>query len=188
MLQHMFRAAALDSDFYDYAEGNRHLTREVVVVVLIANALAAVGTYIGYDGVVGSEVWDTLRNWFGFGTWARPPSGGFLFVIAASIAVALLGWVVWAALTAWIGAKVFGGTTDFGEMFRVLGFAQSPRVIAIVPLLGPVAGVWVLVASVVAIRQGMDFDTPRAVVTAIGGWLILVLLEFGVSFIGASIF
>ena len=188
MLQHMFRAAALDSDFYDYAEGNAKLNREVFVVVLIANGFAAVGTYIGYDGVVGTEVWDTLRNWFGFGTWARPPSGGFLFVILASVAVAIIGWLVWAALTTWIGSKVFGGTTDFGEMYRVLGYAQSPRLIAVVPLLGPVAGVWVLVASVIAIRQGMDFDTPRAIGTAIGGWLIWIGLEFLVVFIGASIF
>jgi hypothetical protein len=188
MLQHMFRAAALDRDFYDYVEGNSALMREVVVVVLLANSLAAIGTFIGYDGVVGSELWDALRGWLGFGSWARPPRGGIAFVIVASIIVALVGWVVWAAITVWVGTRVFGGTTDFGQMFRVLGYAQSPRVIAIVPLLGPVAGVWVLVASVVAIRQGMDFDTPRAIATAIGGWLLWTLLGLAVNFIGASVF
>jgi hypothetical protein len=41
---------------------------------------------------------------------------------------------------------------------------------------------------VVAIRQGLDFDTRRAIGSAIGGWLLWVLLQFGVSIIGASIF
>ena len=105
----------------------------------------------------------------------------------ANVALALLGWTVWAATTGFIGSRVFGGTTDFGEMLRVLGYAQSPRVIAIVPFLGPVAGVWTLVASVVAIRQGLDFDTPRAIGSAIGGWLVWWVLQFGVSVVGAAI-
>ena len=46
---------------------------------------------------------------------------------------ALIGWVVWAAITLLIGTKVFGGTADMGEMLRTLGFAQS---IGVVQVLG----------------------------------------------------
>ena len=187
MFKRMFRAAALDSDFYDGVERDPSRTWEALFVVLIANSFAAVGTWIGLGEIVGSGVAENVRDWLGIGTWTAPSEGAFFVVVLANVALALLGWTVWAATTGFIGSRVFGGTTDFGEMLRVLGYAQSPRVIAIVPFLGPVAGVWTLVASVVAIRQGLDFDTPRAIGSAIGGWLVWWVLQFGVSVVGAAI-
>ncbi|GMQ86412.1 MAG: hypothetical protein BMS9Abin07_1990 [Acidimicrobiia bacterium] len=188
MFRRMFRAAALDSDFYDRAEHEPSLNREAFAVVLIASTFAAVGAWIGYDDAVGPGLSEAIRGWLGIGSLMTPSHGGFLVVIATNIVVGVVGWIVWAATTTVVGTRVFGGTTDFGEMSRVLGYAQAPRVIAVVPLLGPVAGVWTLVASVIAIRQGLDFDTPRAVGSAIGGWLVWMLVQFGVSIIGASLF
>ncbi len=188
MFRRMFRAAALDSDFFDIAEHDRSLNREAFAVVLIANMFAAVGAWIGFGDVVGAGLWEAIRGWFGFGSLTTSSQGGFLGVIATNMVVAVIGWIVWAATTTVIGTRVFRGTTNFGEMLRVLGYAQAPRVIAVVPLLGPVAGIWTLAASVIAIRQGLDFDTRRAIGSAIGGWLLWVLLQFGVSIIGASIF
>ncbi len=156
--------------------------------MLIANTFAAVGAWIGFDDVVGAGLWEAIRTWFGFGSLATPSQGGFLVVIATNMVVAVIGWIIWAATTTVVGTRVFGGTTNFGEMLRLLGYAQAPRIIALVPLLGPVAGIWTLVASVIAIRQGLDFDTPRAIGSAIGGWLLWASLQFGVSIIGASIF
>lgn len=184
----MVRAAALDSDFYDLVERDPSLNRQAFFVVIVANLLAAVGSWIGFGEVVGSTLWGNIRDWLGLGTFAAPAEGGFVFVLVTNLALALLGWVVWAATTGFIGSRVFGGTTDFGEMMRVLGFAQSARAIAVVPLLGPVASVWTLVASVIAIRQGLDFDTPRAIGSAIGGWLVWFVLQFGVLLIGRSLF
>jgi hypothetical protein len=184
----MFRAAALDSDLYDMVEDDRSLNREALLVVLIANTMAAVGTWIGLGEASSTGFWERIRDWFGIGTWTAPTEGGFFFVVLANVTLAVLGWVVWAATTGWVGRRVFGGTTDFGEMLRVLGYAQSPRVIAVVPLLGPVAGVWTLVAAVIAIRQGLDLDTWRGIGAAIGGWLVWWLLQAGVSFLGALIF
>ena len=73
---------------------------------------------------------------------------------------------------------------DIAEHDRSL----SREAFTVVPLLGPVAGIWTLVASVIAIRQGLDFDTRQAIASAIGGWLLWLLLQSGVSIIGASIF
>ena len=188
MFRRMFRAAALDSDFYDYAEHDPSLNREAFSVVLIANTFAAVGAWIGFEDVVGAGLWEAIRGWFGFFSVTTTIQGGFVVVIATNMVVAVIGWIVWAATTTLVGTKVFRGTTNFGEMLRVLGYAQAPRVIAVVPLLGPVAAIWTLVASVIAIRQGLDFDTRRAIGSAIGGWLLWVLLQFGVSIVGASIF
>ena len=188
MLKNMFRASALDSDFYDMVEHDPSLNREVVFVVFFANTFAAVGSWIGIGEVAGFEMWETLRDWLGIGTWSAPNEGGFVFLVATNVALALIGWMVWAASTGYIGTRFFGGTSDFGEMMRVLGYAQSPRAIAIVPWLGPVASVWTLVASVVAIRQGQDFTTGKAVAAGIGGWLVWFLLQFGASAAGAVLF
>lgn len=184
----MLRAGTLDSDFYDLVERDPSLKRQALFVVLIANGFAAVGAWIGIGEVVGSGVWENVRSWLALGTWAAPNEGGLFFVVATNVSLAVIGWIVWAATTAFVGSRVFGGTTEFGEMMRVLGFAQAPRVIAVVPLLGPVAAVWTLVASVIAIRQGLDFDTPRAIGTAVGGWAIWLLLQFGAVLIGATLF
>jgi hypothetical protein len=183
MIRNMIRAAALDSDFYDRAESDRSLNREALAVVLLANTLAGIGTWIGFGEAAQTAWWATLRDWLGFGTWTAPTEGGLLFIVATNVALTVVGWLVWAATTGLVGTRVFGGTTDTGEMYRVLGYAQAPRVIGIVPWLGPVAGVWTLVAAVVAIRQGLDFTTSRAIGSAIGGWLVWWLLQVGATLV-----
>ncbi len=171
----MIRAAALDLEFYNRAEHTTALTRQAFFVVVLANALAAVGSWVGYENtqdIFGADIWESIRGWLGIGDFPMPGEGGIFVMVGVGILLAIIGWVVWAVITWWIGGRIFKGTTDVGEMLRVLGFAQAPRVIGVIPFLGPVAAVWVLVASVVAIREGLDFSTGRAVGTAIGGWLV----------------
>ncbi|HZD04559.1 MAG TPA: YIP1 family protein [Longimicrobiales bacterium] len=100
--------------------------------------------------------------------------------LQAGSVVALGGWLLWAALTWVVGARLFGGTATWGELLRTLGFAQAPAVFAVLALL-PVVGwaiegivaLWILWAGVVAIRQALDFGTARAILTALTGWLIV---------------
>lgn len=185
MLKKMIRAAALDSDLYEMVEHDPSLNREVAFVVVFTNTLAAVGTWIGLGDVAGVGVWENLRDWLGFGTWTAPTEGGFVFLVATNVALAVLGWIAWSLTTGLIGTRVFGGTSDFGEMTRVLGYAQAPRAIAVIPWMAPVAGVWTLVASVVAIREGQDFSTGKAIASAVGGWAVWFLLQFGGSLLVA---
>ena len=111
-------------------------------------------------------------------------STGGVAAIFGAAAAALVGWFVWAGITWLIGGKVFGGTATWAELLRTLGFAQSPNVLAVFALL-PFVGwavyavlfVWVLIAGVVAIRQALDFDTVRAILTALTGGLIFGFLQ-----------
>ena len=109
-------------------------------VVVIANALAAVGSWIGYENTAGEGMWDSIRQWTGIGGFPIPTEGGVVAVVGLGILSAVVGWIVWAATTSFIGTRLFKGTTDMGEMLRVLGFAQAPRVIGLIPFLGPVRG------------------------------------------------
>ena len=73
-----------------------------------------------------------------------------------------------------------------GELARTLGFASTPgllRVLGVVPVLGElvflVTGVWMLVATVVAVRQALDYKSlPRAIGVCVIGWLAQVAVFY----------
>jgi hypothetical protein len=53
-------------------------------------------------------------------------------------------------------------------------------VLGIVPGLGwlirLVVGIWMLVAGIIAIRQALDIDTGKAVLVALAGWAVYLVL------------
>jgi hypothetical protein len=109
----------------------------------------------------------------------------------AALITALVGWLIWAGITYFIGTRFFGGTATWGELLRTLGFAQSPGVLyvlGIIPLLGGLiqfaVGIWILVAGIIAIRQALDVSTGKAILTAIVGWLVVVILGVLVAVLG----
>ena len=154
MIQNMIRAARLDKEFYNTVEHDASFTGQAAAVVVVVSVLAAIGAWIG-------------------------PGDQQLFgILIGGIIGGLIGWVVWAFVTMFIGTRLFEGTADTGEMLRVLGFAQAPGALAIVPVIGGiVGGIWALVAGVVAVREGMDFTTGRAIGTVIVGWIVLVVVR-----------
>ena len=108
---------------------------------------------------------------------------GLVFGIVA----ALHGWALLAWITYMVGTRLFPTpetSADSGELARTLGFAQSPgvlRLLGVVPGIGPlifsIASIWVLVATVIAIRQALDYtSTWRAVGVAIASYIPYVLL------------
>lgn len=150
MLQRMIRAARLDVELYETVEHDRGYTGEAFTIV-VATAL----------------LW-------GVGQWALPGTK-FWGSVVGGVVGAVVGWVIWAILTNIVG-KQLGGTSDTGEMLRVLGYASSPMALGIVPGIGHlVGGIWALVAAVVAVRQGQDFTTGKAVGTLIIGFIVYVV-------------
>lgn len=97
--------------------------------------------------------------------------------------IQLIGWVISSFVVLLVGTKLFPGKNtqaDMGQMLRTLGFAQAPglfSVLGIIPILGwlivMVVWLWVLVATVIAVRQALDYDdTIKAVIVCIVAWLI----------------
>ncbi|MDQ3782988.1 MAG: hypothetical protein M3349_08650 [Actinomycetota bacterium] len=63
-------------------------------------------------------------------------------------------------------------------MLRVIGFAQAPLALSVVPVVGALVGsIWALIAGVVAIREGQDFTTGKAIGTVIIGWIAYLVLR-----------
>ena len=146
-------AAMLNVATYEEVEADTSATGQAAVVV----ALGAIASAIG-------------------------ASGGGARGIIATLILSLVGWVVWAGVTYFIGAKILGGTATWGELLRTLGFANSPKVLAVLAIIpgmawivGLVLSIWLLVAGIVAIRQALDFSTGKAVATALLGWLAMVV-------------
>ena len=146
-------AALLHIDTYEEVEADHTATGQAACVV----ALVAIAQAIGGAG-----------------------EGGF--GIFAGVISALLGWLLWAGITYLIGAKLFGGTATWGELLRTIGFAQTPGVLyvlGLIPVLGGIirfgVAIWVLIAGIIAIRQALDINTGKAILTAVLGWLVIIL-------------
>jgi hypothetical protein len=159
-------AACLKPDIYEEVEADKTATGQAMLVV----ALSSVAGGIGMAG-----------------------EGAGLIV---GTVAALLGWVIWAALIYFLGAKVFPQPqtrVDVGELLRTTGFAAGPgvlRVLGVVPGLGALillaVSVWMLVAMVIAVRQALDFtSTGRAIMVCMAGWIITLTMILLISgFIG----
>lgn len=181
LVQRMIRAARLDTGVYEELEADRTATGQAataVVVVAIAGAIGQ-GLNVALNAQPGG------------------PSGplAILFTAVGGALGALLGWVIWSYVAHFIGTRFFGGTADTGELLRTIGFAQSPgvlNILAFVPVIGGfitlATAIWSLVAGVIAIRQALDLDTGKAIMTAVVGWLFFVILFLVIGFLIAGIF
>lgn len=183
MINRVVRAAMLDVDLYEEVEADTTLTQEALMVVILVSIAGGIGSFLA--GVVGEG-----------------GIGAALIGLIVAVVMGVLGYYVWAYVTYWVGTNLFDGTADVGEMLRTLGYASGPRVLgvlAFIPCLGPLAGlvgaIWALVAGVVAVRQALDFDTGKAILTVIVGWVIVfiitvvvgVVLGVGAAGLGAGL-
>ena len=81
----------------------------------------------------------------------------------------------------------------------MLGFAQTPNLLAVVgfiPILGPIVGfvgsIWAVIAMGMGIRQALEVSTARAIVVAIVAFILEILVIaiiaaiFGITFWGLT--
>ena len=177
LIQNMISAAKLDVNFFNAVEHDESKNSEALMVVIIAAIASALGNGIG-------------------GIFANGFIGGLMGALFGLIMV-IAGYYLWSYITYFIGTKFFGGEADAGEVLRTFGYSYSPQVLSIlafIPCIGWaiafVASIWSLVAGIIAIREAMDFDTGKAVATALIAWLIVTVIIlmvgaiFGVGAIG----
>ena len=151
----------LDVKTFEEIEADRTANAQALLVVVAASVAAGLGAGVRL-GMIG-----LLRETLG----------------------ALIGWVMWAAITWVIGSKLLPEPqtrTDMGELLRVIGFAYAPNLFAFfafIPALGVVVSTivafWLLAATIIAVRQALDYvSTFRAAAVVLIGWLIFVLIQW----------
>ncbi len=175
LIQNMIRAAKLDVNFFNAVEHDESKNQEALMVVIIAAIASALGNGIG-------------------GIFANGLIGGLMGAVFGLLMV-IIGYYLWSYLAYFIGVKLFHGEADVGEVLRTFGYSYSPQVLSIlafIPCVGWVitlaAGLWSMVAGIIALREAMDFDTGKAVLTAIIAWVIMTaifMIVAGVFGIGA---
>ncbi len=147
MIRNVTRVVLLDVDFFKEAARDKSLNVQAAVIVVVASGMAGVGSAIAENVPVVAS-------------------------ILVGIIAGIIGWLVWSGVSFALGTRVFGGDSTYAEMLRVIGFAFAPLAIGIVPYLGFPAAAWMLLASVIAVREGLDIPTPRALVTMAAGWVL----------------
>ena len=148
IIDRMIRAARLDPHLYEEVEHDRSATGQAMLVVVLGAIAGGIGALSG--GIAG---------------------------LVVGVVASLVGWAVYAFIAYWVGTNIFKGPhteATWGQLLRTLGFANSPRilmVLVIIPVVGIFVGlavfVWMLFTTVIAIRQALDFDTGRAIGTAV---------------------
>lgn len=157
----IIKAALLDPNIYEEVEADKEAMGQAATVVILSSVAAGIGA---------------------IGT-----STSLIAGVAFATVAALIGWLVWAFLTYYIGTRLLPEPetrADYGELLRTIGFASSPgliRVLGIIPSITNVvlviAGVWMLVAMVIAVKQALDYkSTLRALGVCIIGWIIQLLI------------
>jgi hypothetical protein len=177
MFNRVTRAAMLDVGLYEEVEADTSLNQEALIVVVLVSVLSGIGGFL--QGVFKGDI------------------GAALLALVVGVVLGVVSYYIWAYVTYFVGTNLFGGTADAGELLRVLGYASGPRVLGVlgfIPCVGGLAGlvgaIWALVAGVIAVREALDFDTTKAVLTVIIGWVIVfaislvVGLVFGVGAVG----
>lgn len=164
MINRLMRAAMLNADLYEEVEHDESLNTEALAIVVLISFIAGIGSGLA-QLLAGAGV------------------GALIGTIIITPILAVIGYLIWAVVAMLIGTNFFGGTSDFGEMRRVLAYAYGPNILgvfAFIPiiggLLGLVGSIWALVAGVIAIRQAMDFDTVKAIVTVVIGWIAMFII------------
>ncbi len=165
MVDRVIRVFRLDPTVFREIADDQNAMSEAAIVVVIVTLLSALGSAIG-----------ALISGTGFG-------GVIVGFIVAWIFGILFSWILWAIVTYYVGTALFHGRTDIPEMMRVLGYANAPSLLGIfgiIPCLGWIASliglVLSLIAAVIAIREAMEFDTGNAIITAVIGWIIVLIL------------
>ncbi|MSP13652.1 MAG: hypothetical protein EXR62_11940 [Chloroflexi bacterium] len=162
MVNRMVGVLQLRTGVYEEVEHDINATVQAFVVVV----LVALSSVIGFalSGAFGGH---------GIGI------GKAIGIIVAEIA----GWLIWSYLTYLIGTRFFHGVASYRELLRTVGYADAPGILTIfrfLPFFGGIllvlSVVWRVVAGILAVRQALNVDTTKAIVTMVISFIPYALL------------
>ncbi len=160
MLRWMIGAARLDPAIYEELEHEYGATVPALLVVVLVSLASGVAVLpaIGLAGVY------------------------------TQAATAFISWTLFVVIAYLIGTKALPGpetSATIGELVRTLGFAQTPVLLLalggvfppVLLVLGPLVFVWVVLATVIALRAALDLTTARTLVVAAISWGGFILVN-----------
>ena len=170
MINRIFRVFRLDATVFKEIAEDKGAMSQAAIVVVVVFFLSALGGAIG-TAIAGG-------------------SGAILSFFVTFLSGILISWLLWSVLTYFVGTLLFKGKTDIPEMMRVLGFSCAPNILGIfsaIPCVGWIAalagGILALIAGVIAVREAMEFDTGKAVITVLIAWVISFVLALVIGLV-----
>ena len=170
MIDRMLGALRLQSAAYEEIEADQKATGEAAFIVVATSLVSG-----AVNGVLTGA------------------SSGFFGAIGS-----LLGWAFYAWVAYIVGVKLFPGPqtkSSWGELARTLGYANTARFLILFELVPGlraitrlVVAIWVLVATVVALRAALDITTGRAIWIAIASAIAQLLIIAVALTVAAAIF
>ncbi len=156
-VERVIGAIRLDPATYEEVEHDTDATWQAALVVAVAAVFSGVGS-----------------------------TGGRTGDLVGGVLTAVIFWAIFALFAYLVGVYLLKGpqtSATFGEVLRALGFSYAPSLIAILGLIPGVgflfiliAGIWSLIASVIALRQSLEVSTGRAVAIAVVAFLAMVVV------------
>jgi len=183
MFERIIGFLKLDINIIEAVEADENATSQAAIMVGIVAVLAAIGAFFGARA--GNAIFDNVSQFSEVDIPFEVPTISPVGAAANAFIGAFVAWIIWSALTYFIGTRLFEGQATMGEMLRVIGFAQAPRLLNIfgfIPCLNAIlafiAWIWAIVVSFVAIRQGLDLDNVKTAVTILVSWVIAILVNW----------
>jgi len=157
MFDRIMRAVRLDPTLYRQVADNPQFMNESLIIVIAVALLSSIGVVINSQNAAVAYIVQVINS-------------------------ILFGWLLWSLVAYFVGTRFFGGVSTLNETLRTLGYANAPRLLGLlgfIPCVGwifTLAG-WLLglVAGVIAIRETMEFDTTKAVVTSLIGLVLFII-------------
>lgn len=169
--------ATLNERVIKDVERDTNATGQAMIVVV----LAAIAGAIGSLGAPTDQAQDQ----------------NFLAALLFGAIAAVAGWIVFSVIAYFVGSSLFATpqtSATIGQVLRVVGFAQGPKIVGIlgfIPLLGWIASlvawIWFVVVAIVALRNAFEFSTERAVGTAIVALIVQVAVQVLIAVVFAII-
>jgi hypothetical protein len=159
--QRVIGALSLDAAIYEEVEADRTATGQALAVVVLSSIAAGIGS----RGLGGTTV------------------QGVVFIMVVS----LIAWATWALVIFEVGARLLpepDTRTDVGQLLRTIGFASAPGMLRVLGVMSAatvpvfaITAVWMLAATIVAVRQALDFHTTgRAIAVCCLGWALAIAI------------
>jgi len=143
------RVVKLDKTVFKEIRDDKNALGQALVVLLVAAILGSIWSIISTLGV-------------------------FLVII---VIAAPIGWVIWTGILHII-AKLFGGKATYTGYLKVMGYAEAPMALGVIPIVGSmVGGLWSLVLAVYATKDAQEISMGKAIAVIMIPVAIVVILS-----------
>ncbi len=183
ILQRIKGVFTLTRDVLREIEQDESATSQAALIVLAVAILAGIGA-AGATAVGGAALESVSGLTGDLDLPIFVPAFNTVGAFVNAFVVTFVSWFLWSLVTYLIGVKVFHGEATVSEMLRVIGFAQAPRMLSVlgfIPCIGAVLSligwVWAVIASFIAIQEGLDLDGGKSLATILLSIIVVVIVN-----------